>query len=56
MLYEPGALHLARSLTWSQLPELTPEAAFWIQKAGAEHYAEHLPRLREWVMELRSLT
>jgi len=27
---------------------------FWIRKSGAEHYAEHLPRLREWVEELRS--
>lgn len=39
---------------WSQLPELTPEAAFWIRKAGADHYAEHLPRLREWIAELQS--
>jgi hypothetical protein len=39
---------------WSELPELTPEAAFWIRKAGAEHYQEHLTRLREWVAELRS--
>jgi hypothetical protein len=43
-------------LAWGELPELTPEAAFWIRKAGAEHYAEHLPRLREWVTQLRSLT
>jgi hypothetical protein len=43
-------------LVWGELPELTPEAAFWIQKAGAEHYAEHLPRLREWVEQLRSST
>jgi hypothetical protein len=41
-------------LAWGELPELTPEAAFWIRKAGAEHYAEHLPRLREWVEQLRS--
>ena len=40
-------------LVWGELPELTPEAAFWIRKAGAEHYAEHLPRLREWVAQLR---
>ena len=39
---------------WSELPELSPEAAFWIRKAGAEHYGEHLPRLREWIAELRS--
>jgi mycothiol maleylpyruvate isomerase-like protein len=37
---------------WKELGELTPEAAFWIGKSGAEHYAQHLPRLREWVSEL----
>jgi hypothetical protein len=37
---------------WRELGELPPEAAFWIGKSGAEHYAEHLPRLREWVGEL----
>jgi Mycothiol maleylpyruvate isomerase N-terminal domain len=41
---------------WGDLQELTPEAAFWIRKGGAEHYAEHLPRLREWVEQLRSST
>ena len=38
---------------WSQLPTLTSEATWWIRKAGAEHYAEHLPRLREWVGKLQ---
>lgn len=37
---------------WGDLPELTPDAAFWISKSGAEHYAEHVPRLREWTAEL----
>jgi hypothetical protein len=37
---------------WGSLAELTPEAQRWIRKAGPEHYAEHLPRLREWVAEL----
>jgi hypothetical protein len=23
----------------------------WIRKAGAEHYGEHLSRLRDWVAE-----
>jgi hypothetical protein len=27
----------------------------WIRKAGAEHYGEHLPRLRDWVAELVEL-
>ena len=39
---------------WRTLPEPTPDAAFWIRKAGPEHYAQHLLRLREWVAELRS--
>ena len=39
---------------WRALPTLTRDAGFWISKSGAEHYAEHLPRLREWVAELRS--
>ncbi|HEX5913240.1 MAG TPA: maleylpyruvate isomerase N-terminal domain-containing protein [Rubrobacter sp.] len=43
-------------LAWGELPERVPEAAFWIRKAGAEHYAEHLPRLREWVTKLRPPT
>jgi hypothetical protein len=34
---------------WRSLPERSTEADRWIGKAGPEHYAEHLPRLREWV-------
>ena len=37
---------------WRSLPEVSPEADRWIAKAGPDHYAEHLPRLREWVKEL----
>ena len=37
---------------WGSLPEHSPEADRWIDKAGPEHYAEHLPRLREWVRQL----
>ena len=37
---------------WRSLPERPPEADRWIRKSGPEHYAEHLPRLREWVQEL----
>ena len=37
---------------WNELREPTDEAAWWIRKAGPEHYAEHLPRLREWVAEV----
>jgi hypothetical protein len=37
---------------WHLLREPTDEAAWWIRKAGSDHYAEHLDRLREWVAEL----
>jgi hypothetical protein len=37
-----------------ELREPSQDAAWWIAKAGPEHYAEHLPRLRAWVEELRS--
>jgi hypothetical protein len=39
---------------WYRLDEPSDEAAWWIRKAGCEHYAEHLDRLREWVAELRA--
>ena len=38
---------------WRSLPEPSAEADRWIAKAGPEHYAEHLPRLRDWVGEHR---
>jgi hypothetical protein len=37
---------------WRSLPEPSAEADRWIAKAGPVHYAEHLPRLREWVVEI----
>jgi len=37
---------------WSHLDEYTEDAAWWIRKAGGEHYAEHLARLQEWTGEL----
>lgn len=37
---------------WSQLPVVTPNARWWLAKAGTEHYADHLPRLQAWVDEL----
>jgi hypothetical protein len=37
---------------WADLPGPTDEAAWWIRKSAVEHYAEHVPRLREWVGEL----
>jgi hypothetical protein len=38
---------------WFALSEQTDEGAWWVRKAAAEHYQEHLPRLREWVLELQ---
>ena len=38
--------------TWSALREPSDEAAWWIRKAAADHYAEHLDRLRAWTAEL----
>jgi hypothetical protein len=38
--------------TWHELREPTDEAAWWIRKSGAEHFAEHLEPLRTWVAEL----
>jgi hypothetical protein len=38
---------------WDLLPEVTPDAVEWFVESGAEHYAEHTPRLREWVGNLR---
>jgi mycothiol maleylpyruvate isomerase-like protein len=37
---------------WGALPKPSPDAEWWIRKAGPDHYAEHLPRLREWVAQL----
>ena len=39
---------------WDDLPEVSPEAEEWFRESGPEHYAEHVPRLREWVQQLRS--
>ena len=36
---------------WGSVDDDAPEADAWIRKARPEHYAEHLPRLREWVAE-----
>ncbi|MGH2719550.1 MAG: ClbS/DfsB family four-helix bundle protein [Actinomycetota bacterium] len=36
------------------LDDISDEAARWLRKAGPDHYDEHLPRLREWVKEVRA--
>ena len=37
---------------WYGLTDTNDEAAWWIRKAGPDHYHEHLSRLREWVAVL----
>jgi hypothetical protein len=37
---------------WFALHEPSGEAAWWIRKGAAGHFAEHLDRLREWTEEL----
>jgi hypothetical protein len=37
---------------WGELDDTPPEAIRWIDKSGPAHYAEHLPRLREWIAEI----
>lgn len=38
---------------WYRLPSRSDDAAWWVAKAGAQHYREHLDRLRAWVSTLR---
>lgn len=55
-------LFVAKAELWSSrtrmleelnlLPELSPTAEEWFVESGSTHYAEHVPRLREWVGEL----
>jgi hypothetical protein len=37
---------------WYALREPSDEARWWIRKAAADHYAEHLDRMRDWTAEL----
>jgi hypothetical protein len=52
-------LHSSRGRMLEEL-DLLPEealdehAAAWFRESGAEHYREHLPRLREWLEELHA--
>ena len=46
---------VARALmlgAWLHLSVRSAAADRWVRKSGAEHYSEHLPRLRAWVAEL----
>ncbi|MEA2438406.1 MAG: hypothetical protein QOF65_2962 [Thermoleophilaceae bacterium] len=38
---------------WADVPD-DGLSADWIRKSGPDHYREHLPRLREWLDELRT--
>ena len=40
---------------WFGLSGRSTDASQWVRKAGAEHYGEHLGRLREWTAELIDL-
>ena len=40
---------------WYSLPTRTEAAAWWVGKAGTEHYQEHLDRLRAWVATLHDV-
>lgn len=49
---QAAAAHGELLRAWAELPDVTPAAAYWVRKAGPEHYAEHLPRLEAWLEEL----
>ena len=54
VLFEARATRRRLSHHLHGLTEIPPAAEVSLRKAGPQHYAEHLPRLREWVAELRS--
>ena len=37
---------------WDRISEPDDEARRWFYESTAEHYEEHIPRLREWAAEL----
>jgi len=48
------AAHTRMCQELDALPELDSEAEEWFSESADRHYAEHQPRLVEWVAELRS--
>lgn len=46
------ASHYRMLEVWYALPSRDEAAAWWVAKAGAGHYHEHLGRLRSWVATL----
>ncbi|MEZ0240686.1 MAG: hypothetical protein ACAH65_07815 [Chloroflexota bacterium] len=51
---QANAARTTMRAAWFSLREGSAETDWWIAKAGALHYEEHLARLREWVAELES--
>ena len=47
-----SARTMLRREYFSLPPEPTGSAAWWVRKAGPDHYGEHLPRLRDWIAEI----
>ena len=52
-------LHAARARMLEEMDLLPPErfdseAVEWFMESGVGHNSEHVPRLREWISELRS--
>lgn len=39
---------------WNLVTDVDATAIEWFKESGEEHYAEHMPRLREWVEQLTS--
>ena len=49
---QASAAHTRMLQEMERLTDLSPDAVEWIEKAGARHYEEHLPRLRAWANDL----
>lgn len=44
-----------RMLTaWIEVPSQEAVAEAWIRKTGPDHYAQHLPRLKDWLSEVQT--
>lgn len=54
VLFEINATRHRVARMLHELAEIPAGARSALGKAGPEHYAQHLPRLREWVAELRA--
>ena len=47
---QAGRTRMLQEWTYLRVPD--NEATWWLRKSGADHYDEHLDRLRAWVDEL----